>query len=300
MNIRQMQVFHAIMTHGSISGAARALGVAQPSVSTVLKHAEESLGVTLFARIGGRLTPTAEAERLFPEVEQLHDQLARIGAFARDLKLGGAGRLALVANPTLAMTLVPEAVARFRARYPQARLRLQTAISASQMADQVVRREFDLGFAYGPHQDLHTGIETLGHARIGIAMPKDHPLAAHDAMDPRALAGETLITFGAGSPVRSVAEAIFADHGCDLRPAIEASFSAAACALAQSGAGLAIVDLLVTRGAAYPGLAVRPFATPRRIAYMLIRPATRPGSALATAFAKTLRAVVAAYEQEGG
>lgn len=300
MNIRQMQVFHAIMTHGSISEAARALDVAQPSASTVLKHAEESLGVKLFARIGGRLVPTAEAERLFPEVQQLHDQLARIGAFARDLKLGGAGRLAVVANPTLATALLPEAVARFRRRYPEARLRLQTAISASQMADQVVRREFDLGFAYGPHQDLHTGIETLGHSRIGIAMPKDHPLASHAAIEPPALAGEKLITFGAGSPVRSLAEAIFADADCELRPAIEASFSAAACALAQAGTGLAIVDLLVMRGAAFPGLAMRPLATARRIAYMQIQPATRPGSALATAFAEALRAVVAAYEREGG
>ena len=68
MNLRQMQVFHAIMTHGSVTDAARALDVAQPSVSAVLKHAEQTLGAKLFARIGGRLVPTPEAEMLFPEV----------------------------------------------------------------------------------------------------------------------------------------------------------------------------------------------------------------------------------------
>src|SRR5271168_4150847 len=49
MNLRHMEVFHAIMRTGSVTGAARALNVTQPAVSAVLKHCETQLKMKLFA-----------------------------------------------------------------------------------------------------------------------------------------------------------------------------------------------------------------------------------------------------------
>jgi DNA-binding transcriptional LysR family regulator len=289
MNLRQMQVFHAIMTHGSVTDAARALDVAQPSVSAVLKHAEQTLGTRLFARVGGRLVPTPEAELLFPEVQRIYAQLDRIELFARDLRVGGSGRLALIGNPTLVSNLVPPAMARFREAYPTARIRVQTAVFSGEMADRVIRREFDLGLGYGPNQDLHSGTEVIGTSRIGIALRPSHPLAKAPRIAARDLADQPLISFGAGSPIRLLAESIFADAGCALRPVIEASFSAAGCALARQGAGLAIVDMLIARELAREDLALIPLDTGRRIEFRLIHPENRAPSILAETFAAFLR-----------
>jgi len=299
MNLRQMQIFHAIMTHGSVTDAARALNVAQPSVSAVLKHAEQTIGVKLFARVGGRLVPTPEAELLFPEVEQVYEQLDRIELFARDLRVGSSGRLAIIGNPTLVSNLAPPAIARFRERYPTARIRLQTAVFSGEMADRVLRREFDLGLGYGPNQDLPSGTEVMGHSRIGIALLRTHPLAGAPRLAPPALADQPLISFGAGSPIRLLAERIFADAGCVLRPAIEASFSAAACSLARQGAGLAIVDMLVARELGFPELVLIPLDTDRRIEFRLIHPENRPPSTLSDTFAALLREVVRDHERDG-
>ena len=96
----------------------------------------------------------------------------------------------------------------------------------------------------------------------------------------RELADQPLITFGAGSPIRLLAEAVFADAGCELRPAIEASFSAAGCALARQGAGLAIVDMLVAREVAGNDLVLIPLDTDRRIEFRLIHPENRAPSVL--------------------
>ncbi|MGG5822091.1 LysR substrate-binding domain-containing protein [Falsiroseomonas sp. HW251] len=297
MNLRQMQVFHAIMTHGSVTDAARALDVAQPSVSAVLKHAEQTLGAKLFARIGGRLVPTPEAEMLFPEVQRIYAQLDRIELFARDLRTGGSGRLALIGNPTLVSNLVPPAIARFRDAYPTARIRLQTAVFSGEMADRVIRREFDLGLGYGPNQDLHSGTEVIGRSRIGVALQCSHRLAHRKRIAARDLAEEALITFGAGSPIRLLAEAVFADAGCELRPAIEASFSAAGCALARQGAGLAIVDMLVAREVAGDDLVLIPLDTDRRAEFRLIHPENRAPSVLAETFAAMLRDAAQAHEK---
>jgi DNA-binding transcriptional LysR family regulator len=297
MNLRQMQVFHAIMTHGSVTDAARALDIAQPSVSAVLKHAEQTLRVKLFARVGGRLVPTPEAELLFPEVRRVYSQLDRIELFARDLRVGGSGRLALIGNPTLISNLAPPAIARFRETYPNARIRLQTAGFSGEMADRVIRREFDLGLGYGPNQDLHSGTEVIGRSSIGIALHRSHPLTGAARITARDIADQPLISFGVGSPIRLLAESIFADAGCKLRPAIETSFSAAGCALARQGAGLAIVDMLVAREGAGEDLALIPLDTDRHIEFWLIHPENRAPSILAETFAALLREAARMHDQ---
>ena len=100
MNARQLEVFRAIMRHGTLTAAAEAMNVSQPAVSKVLRHFESQIGYRLFERLGGRLVPTAEArlliddaDRIFREIEALQilsdrirDKqmgLLRIGASAR-------------------------------------------------------------------------------------------------------------------------------------------------------------------------------------------------------------------------
>jgi DNA-binding transcriptional LysR family regulator len=71
MNLRHIEVFHAVYTNGSVSAAARALNVSQPSVTKVLQHAELLLGFALLERTRGRLVPTEEAHALFDDVADI-------------------------------------------------------------------------------------------------------------------------------------------------------------------------------------------------------------------------------------
>ena len=54
MNVRQLEVFRAIMRNGTLTAAAEALRVSQPAVSKVLRHFESQIGYLLFERLGGR------------------------------------------------------------------------------------------------------------------------------------------------------------------------------------------------------------------------------------------------------
>ncbi|NBO76272.1 MAG: LysR family transcriptional regulator, partial [Betaproteobacteria bacterium] len=75
MRLRHLEVFHAVMRAGTVSGAARLLHISQPAVSKVLQHAEAQLGLALFERVHGKFHPTPEARRLFAEVDKLHAEL---------------------------------------------------------------------------------------------------------------------------------------------------------------------------------------------------------------------------------
>lgn len=85
LNLRQIEVFRAVMITGSIRGASELLFVSQPAVSRLLSHMEQRIGFALFERIRGRLYATLEARKLFHEVEAVYAGVQRVNDMARDL-----------------------------------------------------------------------------------------------------------------------------------------------------------------------------------------------------------------------
>ena len=95
LNLRQIEVFRAIMISGSISGASKLLFVSQPAVSRLIAYTEQRLGLMLFERIKGRLSPTPEARRLFVEVTALYQNVQRVNEVADNLAENREGQLRL-------------------------------------------------------------------------------------------------------------------------------------------------------------------------------------------------------------
>ena len=113
LNLRQIEVFRAVMTTGSISGAAKLLFVSQPAVSRLLSHTEQRLGFALFERIKGRLYPTPESRQLFREVETVYAGVRRVGELASELSERRSGILHLVSSPSIGHMLVSLTISRF-------------------------------------------------------------------------------------------------------------------------------------------------------------------------------------------
>ncbi len=71
VNLRHIEIFHAVMTAGSLTEAAHLLHVSQPTVSRELARFEKVIGLKLFERIRGRLHPTVQGLRLFEEAQTI-------------------------------------------------------------------------------------------------------------------------------------------------------------------------------------------------------------------------------------
>ena len=112
MNIRQMEVFRAVMQMGSVTAAAKLLNVSQPAVIAVLRHCEDQLKSKLFLRVGRRLRPTPEAEKLFPEVDSAFRRIEMVTRLAQDLIAGTRGVISVAATHSSA-PLVAECVSSF-------------------------------------------------------------------------------------------------------------------------------------------------------------------------------------------
>ena len=78
VNLRHIEIFHAVMTAGSLTEAAHLLHTSQPTVSRELARFEKVIGLKLFERVRGRLHPTVQGLRLFEEVQRSWYGLDRI------------------------------------------------------------------------------------------------------------------------------------------------------------------------------------------------------------------------------
>ena len=103
MNLRQIEIFHAIMEAGTITGAAKAFNISQPAVTTILRHTEDQLKFKLFNRVLGRLEPTPEARILFAETSRVFDHVRTVRQTVEDLRQARLGTLSIATPPTCAI-----------------------------------------------------------------------------------------------------------------------------------------------------------------------------------------------------
>ena len=261
INLRQVEVFRAIMVTGSVSGAAKLLCVSQPGVSRMIAHTERRLGLKLFERIKGRLYPTPEARRLFAEVKSVYQGIQRINDVANDLIEKSTGAIQLVVSPSLGETLIPIALARFRRRYPQVRVNLVTQTAAT-LIQTLLTQQAEVGVAMFSLDHPNILQRPIFEDRLVVVLPEDHPLADLEQIDVHALDQNALIGYAPDTPMGALTQQLFESANLDVRPAIEVRLTHIACALVQAGLGIAIADEIAVYGQIWPGVVTRPL-TPR-------------------------------------
>ena len=112
VSLRLLEIFAAMMRCATTVEAAEQLRISQPAVSAGLRQLENQLGLTLFERTGRRLQPTAEARSLYEEIRPIFSLMRGFSQRARDMQLGMAGRLKVIATPPLGYSVAPVALRR--------------------------------------------------------------------------------------------------------------------------------------------------------------------------------------------
>jgi DNA-binding transcriptional LysR family regulator len=170
MRLRHIEVFHAIMQVGTISGAAQVLHISQPAVTKVLQHAELQLGMPLFERVRGKLYPKPEAHRLFIETEKLNRDLQGIRRLAASLKSRAVETVRLVSTPTVAISVLPRAMTCWRRDFPDTRCELSTH-HTSEIVNTLRLGEADLALSL--QDPRHPGIvaEPIAQGLLTVMAP---------------------------------------------------------------------------------------------------------------------------------
>ncbi|MEO5867149.1 MAG: LysR substrate-binding domain-containing protein [Sphingomonas sp.] len=291
MNLRHIEIFHSVYVNGSVSGAARALNISQPSVSKTLRHAESLLGFPLFERTAGRLVPTEDAHILFSEVSEIQDRVYALREAGRNLRRGAGGTLRLSALPSLALDAVPTAVSRFLRTHHNVKFDLQT-VHHDDLLRKLYERETDVAIAYEVPHAAPLGHRWLGEGELVVLYREADMPNAPARLELEALRGQRFISVAASGPIGQLFTQELQRLDLELDEVVSARTFYIASALVRQGVGVTVVDSFTAQAALAPGLAMRPLKPLLTFDVHAMFLLNRPPTALATDFLKTLAQVI--------
>ena len=257
MDLRQLEVFEAIMRSGSVSAAARELGLTQSAVSRILARLEASLGSDLFTRANGRLAPTRHANRVLPQARGVLESVAAMQALS-DRSNRQQNELTFVTVPSLSYGLVPSVLRAFSDKRPDIRFGFDVRTTEATV-DAMVRSESEFAIVALPVSHPTLRVTPLFRTASCVVVHKDNRLAGKSVVRPRDLAEERMIFLLRRQPTRQLIEDAFSREGLTPDIRIETSNVATACRCAAEGLGVAVVNAMMAGYSATPDLVIRPF-----------------------------------------
>jgi len=246
LNVARLKVLDEVARRGSFSAAADALDYTQSAISQQIAALEQEAGMTLLERHPRGVSLTAAGQTLVGHAEgilaRLESAEAALGAIAG---LRG-GRLRMASFPTAGATLMPLAIASFRARHPDVELTLAEG-EPEQIEPRLRAGEIDLAllfeFGAAAGADELTRVELLEDP-LYLALPREHRLAKRRKLRLEDLREEAWVQTSSASPcARHVVRSCHA-AGFEPNVAFESDDYQTVQGLVAAGVGVALIPEL--------------------------------------------------------
>jgi DNA-binding transcriptional LysR family regulator len=234
--------FLSVLIEGSLSGAARALGVAQPTVGRHVAALEKSLGLALFTRSQIGLMPTEAALSLRSYAEAMQSTAAALERAAASQGMGVRGTVRVTASDVIGVEVLPPIIASLRDEHPDLVLEL---VLTDRMQD-LLRREADIAVRMArPRQELLVA-RRVGQIELGLHAHQRY-LSRHGTPNTMAdLANHALIGFDQTTAfIRSAGKGLSGWRREAF--AMRTDNNLAQLALIRSGAGIGVCQAAIAR-----------------------------------------------------
>lgn len=291
---RQIEAFHAVMVHGTISKGAGALNVSQPAVSRLISDMEFEVGYELFSRTKGRLSPTTAAISLFEEVDRAFTGKKEIERLARAIARTQQQTLRVISLSVTTRDLLAHAIARFTQEYPNVHVSLDIQ-PKERVIEWLEARRSDIGICTLPIDSDRIDVQELTSFNLIAVVPSDHVLAQNDTIKPSELAGEDFVALPDHSGARPVVQQMLDENGVEVHVRVEAANADALIGLVAAGAGIAVVTSAYrTISENVGGVQAIEIATQQHLSLGMLLPTNPKPSASTRNFMKILQEIYTA------
>jgi DNA-binding transcriptional LysR family regulator len=248
LKANRLSVLREVVERGSFSSAADALSYSQSAVSQAIATLEGELGARLIERDRRGVRPTAAGAALAAHAEgilgRMDDAEAEVAAIAG----GRGGRLRIASFPTAGATLVPQAVARFRASHPGVEVSLAEGES-EEIAPRLRAGDFEIVLLFefeGVGERLGAGMRRfeLLDDPLHLALPAEHPLARRRKLRLEDLREESWVQTSAASPCARHVVRSCHTAGFEPRVSFESDDYQTVQGLVAAGVGVALIPQL--------------------------------------------------------
>jgi DNA-binding transcriptional LysR family regulator len=256
-DLRLLRAAVAVRDAGSVTAAARRLGITQPALSRLVASLEAELGFALFTREGRQLRPAPTAMAFLDRAAAMLVGAERLGQLALAVRAGRCSVVRLAASPNLALGLLPQALARFAGAMPDVEVELRIR-RRPELLRALTAGEIDFGLAVLPVGQPGLQVRPFATAEAVCLVPAGHPLARARSVTPAQLVDSDMVVLPEGSILRRWVDDAFAAAGiaCHRRFTVDSAMVAAS--LVGAGLGCAVMHPIEAPNLP-PGVTVRPF-----------------------------------------
>ncbi|MEO3776357.1 LysR family transcriptional regulator [Micromonospora sp. B11E3] len=262
MQLHQLRYFVAVAELRHFTQAADLVGITQPSLSKQIHALETDLGTPLFERVRGRIALTAAGEVLLPLAKRI---LADVETATREVQeLVGLrrGRVRLGATPSLATSLAPPVLRRFRDAHPNVDLRVEEGGSQDLVRD-LLRGDLDLALIIMPAQGADPGLRAdpiLRESLVVASLDELPGTLPNGELRITDLRGRPLVMFREGYDLRDATLQACREAGFEPTVSVDGGEMDAVLGFVEAGLGAALVPGMVV--ARRPGIRVTRLAPP--------------------------------------
>lgn len=261
LSLPQLEAFLKLEATASFRDAALELGVSQPAFSRTIQQIEARLGARLFDRDTRHVRLTAAGEQLRPiAVRLLKDYEESFSAFEAYVS-GRAGNVRVAALPSVAATLLPPAVHRFRQTHPGVTIDIWEDVGAP--VHRVVEDgEADIGIAPPPAENRRLNFRPIYQDRLVLVCRSDDPLAKIPRHDWTVFRERPFVAMSTDTGLRSLIDDAFAESGVVVEPLFNCKQPATVGALVVASQGISVLTRLTVEQIRTPDLAWRELEAP--------------------------------------
>ena len=232
--------FLSVLTEGSLSGAARALGVAQPTVGRHIEALEQALGLVLFTRSQSGLLPTEAALALKPHAEAMESTAAALERAAASQGEGVRGVVRITASEVVGIEVLPPVIAALRTAHPD----LKVELVLSNRVQDLLNREADIAVRMAKPTQKQLVARHVGRIELGLFASRAYVERCGKPDSVEALARHSLIGFD--RPEAFVRAAVKNLQGLDRDMfAVRTDSDLAQLALIRAGGGIGMCQAAI-------------------------------------------------------
>lgn len=174
VELKDLRYFAAIAESGSMTAAAKALHVSQPTLTVAMQHLEEELGTQLLVRERSGVRLTSTGEELLRHASDVFHLLSRAAQRIKGLESDDEGTFVIGCHESLGAYFLPDFMAKFLRSHPKIELLISNESSGA-VRESVVERRVQFGLVVNPHPHPDLVIVELFHDAMDVLVAEDAP-----------------------------------------------------------------------------------------------------------------------------
>jgi DNA-binding transcriptional LysR family regulator len=249
MDLRQIEVFLAVMENATVTQTAHRLHVSPGAVSLQLQGLAKELRAELFVRSGRRIVPTPQAHRFAEHAREVMKKVREIEQDFADSAAGDQRPFHFACGATTLIYRLGGPLRSLRKRFPNADVHV-TVAATERIVDGLLSRRFDLGLLSLPVVQPSLNIVPLFEEELLVIRPAHRSLGdgSVSTVQPEELAGARFLLFPKDSNMRVMIDRFFRELGIAPRVTMEADDVEAIKRMVEAGFGYSILPQFALGG----------------------------------------------------